>query len=265
MDRLKHRIVSLLPYAVGLLLGWLLLYPPEALAPLGSWRYLVAALLVLLLLIAFTAAQLAANLPDPITLTPLGEGDEVPPDLLELGARLEALGFVPAGPPYDVGVRPPAVLLPFVHEAERAYSTVFRTRTLPAKTVFDFVSIFDSERGGLTSMAEPAGAALPAAPGGLRQVFPGAGLEEVWRGHREGLGWLRGRGLPARATDAASFVGDFRASFARQRRAFLAAPLRTAVITVWRAATGRTPEMGPLAKQRGAEAELQALLIGHRG
>ena len=53
-------------------------------------------------------------------------------------------GFVAAGPAYDVGVRPPAVLLPFVHEAELSYSTVFRTRTLPAKTVFDFVSILDS-------------------------------------------------------------------------------------------------------------------------
>jgi len=265
MERVKHQVVALLPYAVGLALGWLLFYPPEALVPLGPWRHLVAGLLVLLLLVAFVAAQLAANLPDPLTLAPLKEGEEVPPDLLELAARLDALGFVPAGPPYDVGVRPPAVLLPFVHDAERAYSTVFRTRTLPAKTVFDFVSILDSERGALTSMAEPAGAALPAAPGGLRQVFPGAGLEEVWRGHREGLDWLRGRSLPARAVSAATFVSDFRASFARQRQAFLAAPLRTAVITLWRAATGRTPESGPLANQRGAAAALQALVIGHRG
>lgn len=265
MERLKHRVVALMPYAVGLLLAWLLFYPPEALAPLGPWRYLVAALLVVLLLVAFTAAQIAANLPDPMTLTPLEDGADVPADLLDLGARLEALGFVSAGPACDVGVRPPAILLPFVHGAERAYSTVFRTRTLPAKTVFDFVSILDSERGALTSMAERAGAALPAAPGGLRQVFPDARLEEVWRGHREGLGWLRERGLPARAIGPSTFVGDFQKSFARQRQAFLAAPLRTAVVTLWRVATGRTPELGPLAHQPRAEAELRALLTGQRG
>jgi hypothetical protein len=264
VERLKHRIVSLLPYAVGLVLGWLLFYPPETLAPLGPWRYLVAAGLVLLLLIAFTAAQLATNLPDPLTLAPAREED-VPPDLRELAARLEALGFVPAGPPYDVGVRPPAVLLPFVHEAERSYSTVFRTRTLPPKTVFDFVSILDSGRGGLTSMAERAGAAIPAAPGSLRQVFPHADLEATWRGHREGLDWMRQHGLPARAVTPATFVPDFRESFARQRRAFLAAPLRTAVVAFWRAATGRTPDLGPLSEQSGAGARLQALLIGQRG
>jgi hypothetical protein len=265
MARLKDRVVALMPYAVGLVLAWLLFYPSEALTPLGPWRFLVPALLVPLLLVAFTAAQLVANLPDPVTLVPLEDGESVPADLLGLGSRLRDLGFVPAGPAFDVGVRPPAILLPFVHEAERAYSTVFRTRTLPAKTVFDFVSILDSDRGALTSMAERGGAALPAAPGGLRQVFPGRSLEEVWRGHREGLGWLRERGLPARVVSDATFVGDFQESFARQRRAFLASPLRTAVITLWRAATGRTPELGPLANQPRAQAQLQGLLTGQTG
>ncbi len=264
MERLKHRIVSLLPYAVGLVLGWLLFYPPEILAPLGPWRYLVAGVLVLVLLTAFTAAQIATNLPDPLSLTPAREED-VAPDLRELAARLEALGFVAAGPAYDVGVRPPVVLLPFVHEAERAYSTVFRTRTLPAKTVFDFVSILDSGRGGLTSMAEPSGAAIPAPPGNLRQVFPNADLEAAWRGHRDGADWLRQRGLPARDVTPATFVSDLQASIARQRRAFLAQPLRTAIVAFWRAATGRAPELGPLGEQRGVEAALQALLIGQRG
>jgi hypothetical protein len=264
VERLKHRIVSLLPYLVGLALGWLLFYPPEVLAPLGPWRHVVAAALVLLLLVAFTAAQLATNLPDPLSLTPANE-EEIPPDLRKLAGRLEALGFVPAGPAYDVGVRPPAILLPFVHEAERSYSTIFRTRTLPAKTAFDFVSIFDSDRRGLTSMAEPAGAAVPAPSGSLRQVFPRAELEATWRGHREGVGWLRERGLPARAVTATTFEADFRASFVRQRRAFLAAPLRTAIVALWRAATGRTPEVGPLSEQSGVETAVQALLIGPRG
>jgi hypothetical protein len=135
----------------------------------------------------------------------------------------------------------------------------------PQDRKLHFVSILDSGRGGLTSMAEPAGAAIPAPPGSLRQVFPHADLEAAWRGHREGIDWLRQRGLPARAVTATTFVPDFREGFARQRRAFLAAPLRTAIVAFWRAATGRTPEIGPLSEQSGAEAAVQALLIGQRG
>lgn len=91
------------------------------------------------------------------------------------------------------------------------------------------------------------------------------GPAEASGGHREGLGWLRERGLPARVVSDATFVGDFQESFARQRRAFLASPLSTAVITLWRAATGRTPELGPLPNQPGARARLQALLTGQTG
>jgi len=127
------------------------------------------------------------------------------------------------------------------------------------------VSILDGDRGGLTSGAEPAGALVPAASGSLRQVFPMADVEQVLRRHREGLQYLRARGLSAKAVSATTFRRDFATSFRRQREAFLAAPLRGAAVTLWRAATGRTPHVGPIAQQAAARAVIQELLTGVRG
>jgi len=161
-----------------------------------------------------------------------------------------------------VGISPPALMVAFVHEAERTYGTAFRTTTLPPKTAFDCVSILDGDRGGLTTGAEPAGAVIPAARGSLRQVFPRASVEEVFERHREALQYLRGRGLHARSVSASAFHRDFATSFRRQREAFLASPLRGAAITLWRAATGRTPHLGPIATQPAAQATIRELLTG---
>ena len=253
-----------LPILVGLVLGYLLMSPPEWLAPLGPWRWLVVAAMVLLGLLAFTAWQLSANLPADPPLAPADEG-EVTGELRNLCARFEALGFQRIGTPLTVGISPPALMVPFVHEAERTYATAFRTSTVPPKTAFDCVSILDGDRGGLTTGAEPAGAAIPAAPGSLRQVFPKASVEQVFERHRQGLQHLRSRGLPAKAVSTSTFPRDFATSFRRQREAFTAAPLRRAAITLWRAATGRTPHIGPIASQAVAQATIRELRTGTRG
>jgi hypothetical protein len=253
-----------LPILVGLLLGYLLVSPPEWLASLGAWRWLAVGAIVLLGLIAFTAYQLSANLPADPPLEPAAEA-EVGGELRDLCARFEALGFQRIGPPITVGISPPALMVAFVHEAERSYATAFRTSTVPPKTAFDCVSILDGDRGGLTTGAEPAGAAIPAARGSLRQVFPKASVERVFERHRQGLAHLRTRGLAAKVVSASTFPRDFAASFRRQREAFLAAPLRGAAVTLWRAATGRTPHIGPIATQAVAQAAIRDLLTGARG
>jgi hypothetical protein len=253
-----------LPIVVGLLLGYLLVSPPDWLAPLGPWRWLAVGAIVLFLLLAFTAYQLSANLPADPPLEPAAEA-EVSGELRDLGTRYEALGFQRVGPPVTVGISPPALMVAFVHEAERTYGTAFRTTTLPPKTAFDCVSILDGDRGGLTTGAEPAGAAIPAARGSLRQVFPKASVEQVFTRHRQGLAHLRSRGLAARAVSASTFPRDFASSFRRQREAFLAAPLRGTVVTLWRAATGRTPHIGPIATQAVAQQSIHELLTGSRG
>ena len=253
-----------LPIVVGLLLGYLLVSPPGWLAALGPWRWPAVVAIVLLGLLAFTAYQLSANLPADPPLEPAAEV-ELSGELRNLCARFEALGFKRVGPPLTVGISPPALLVAFVHEAERCYGTAFRTTTLPPKTAFDCVSILDGDRGGLTTGTEPAGAAIPAARGSLRQVFPRASVEEVFERHRQGLQHLRSRGLPAKVVSASTFRHDFAASFRRQREAFTAAPLRGTAITLWRAATGRTPHIGPIASQAAAHATIRELLTGDRG
>lgn len=253
-----------LPILVGLVLGYVLVSPPEWMASLGPWRWLAVAAVVLLGLLAFTAWQLSANLPADPPLEPAAEA-EVSGGLRDLCARLEVLGFQRIGTPLAVGISPPALMVAFVHEAERTYATAFRTSTVPPKTAFDCVSILDGDRGGLTTGAEPAGAVIPAARGSLRQVFPRAGVEQVFERHREGLQHLRSRGLPAKAVSASTFGRDFALSFRRQREAFTASPLRGAAITLWRAATGRTPHIGPVASQAAAQATIRELLTGTRG
>jgi len=253
-----------LPIVVGLVLGYLLVSPPGWLAPLGPWRWLAVLAIVAVGLLAFTAFQLAANLPADPRLEPADEA-EVNGELRSVCARFEALGFRRVGPPLTVGISPPALLVAFVHEAERCYGSAFRTTTLPPKTAFDCVSILDGDRGGLTTGAEPAGAVIPAARGSLRQVFPRAGVEEVFERHREALQHLRSRGLPPRSVSASTFPRDFAMAFRRQREAFLAAPLRGVATTLWRAATGRTPHIGPIGEQPAAQAAIHELVTGSRG
>jgi hypothetical protein len=253
-----------LPIVVGLLLGYLLVSPPRWLDPLGPWRWLAVLAIVALGLLAFTAYQLAANLPADPALEPATE-TEVTGELRSVCARFEALGFRRVGPPLTVGISPPALLVAFVHEAEHCYGSAFRTTTLPPKTAFDCVSILDGDRGGLTTGAEPGGAVIPAARGSLRQVFPRASVEKVFERHREALQYLRSRGLPPRSVSASTFQRDFATSFRRQREAFTAAPLRGAAITLWRAATGRTPHLGPIDAQPAAQATIRGLLTGTRG
>jgi hypothetical protein len=253
-----------LPILVGLALGYLLVSPPEGLERLGPWRWLAVFVLVLLGLLAFTAYQLSANLPADPPLEPARESD-VAGDLQGLCSRFEALGFQRVATPMTVGISPPALMVALVHEAERSYATAFRTGTVPPKTAFDCVSILDGDRGGLTTGAERAGAAIPAARGSLRQVFPRASVEQVFDRHRQALDHLRSRGLSAKAVSASTFRRDFALSFRRQREAFLAAPLRGAAVTLWRAATGRTPHLGPIATQAAAQAMIRDLLTGARG
>jgi hypothetical protein len=259
-----RRASRFLPIVLGLLLGSLLVSPPRWLDVLGPWRWPAVGAIVLVGLLAFTAFQLSANLPADPALEPAAEA-EVSGELRSVCVRFEALGFRRVGPPLTVGMTPPALMVAFVNEPERCYGTAFRTSTLPQKTAFDCVSVLDGDRGGLTTGAEPGGAVIPAARGSLRQVFPRASVEKVFERHREGLQYLRSRGLQPRTVSASSFRRDLASSFRRQREAFTRAPLRGAAVTLWRAATGRTPHLGPIDAQPLAQAAIHDLLVGSRG
>jgi hypothetical protein len=261
---LKETLVKIEPYVFGLLLGWFLVSPPAVFAELGPARHLVTGALVLMALVAMTASQVLANLPEAVSLepAPIAAPD---PAVRALSDELQAQGFVSAGPPYRVGVRPPAMLWALVHEQESTYATVFRTGTIPAKVAFDVVTIFHGARGGLTSGTEPSGAALPASPGSLRQVFPGQGPQQVFAAHKAALAYVRQRGVALNPASASAFPRVFRESFARQRRTFLTRPLINAATVLWRASTQSTPHLGPIQQQAGTEAVIRELKTGRRG
>jgi len=246
--------------AIGVLLGFLALHPPGWLRALGPFRYAAMAAVVLLLLVGFVALLIASNLPADVKMVP--SQASLPPGMVSLEGEFRALGFVPVGPPLEVGTAPPALVQAFVHDEARAYGTVFRTGTLPARVAFDCFSLLAGGRGGLSSGAERGGAVLPAGPGSLSQIIPGASVARLFAVHRRALEFLCVRGLVARPVSAATFETDFRNGLARQRRSFLRAPLRSAVIAIWRTATRTTPHLGPIEGQRVAQRQLRFLLTG---
>jgi hypothetical protein len=249
--------------AIGLLLGLLALYPPEWLRVLGPFRYAGMAVLVYILLTGFVALLIASNLPADVKMAPTQVS--LPPEMAALASEYQTLGFVPAGPPQEVGIAPPALVQAFVHESARVYGTVFRTGTIPARIAFDFFSLIADGRGGLSSGAERGGAVLPAGPGSLSQILPGASVAQLFAAHLRALDFLRLRGLSAQAVSAATFEADFRAGLARQRRTFLAAPLRNAATAIWRTATRTTPHLGVIGTQRVARRQMRFLLTGAKG
>jgi hypothetical protein len=242
---MRDHFYKVMPWIAGTLLGWMLWNPPAWLESLGPLAYLV---------------NLGLVGPSRLEMTPVKE-DVVHAELRELGRRFEQLGFRPAGPPRRVKIAPAAIVLGFVHESEPVYGTAFRTETLPPKVCCDFVSILHGDKGGLTTNADPSGAALPAGDGGLRQVFPGEPLEQLYRRHLDGMAYLRERGIHCRPLSADTFPQDLAFGIGRQREVFAASPLRGTLVTLWRAATKQVPFVGSLRDQRIAQTQISRLLV----
>ncbi len=248
-----------LPIAFGLLLGWLLWNPPAFLDGLGAWRWLVNGALCLVLLVSFVPLLVAAALPRVLGLEPRPDA-QLDPEMERLRHRMQALGFEPAGPVYEVQMAPAATLLGMAHTRYPVYGAVFRTGTIPAKTSYDFVSMLDGELGGLTTNDMPEGAALPAGDGGLRQVLPERSMEQLFQAHVAGIEYLQSRGIGVRAVSAGAFPEDFLWAMSRQREVFFSSPVLHSLVTFWRAATKRVPQVGTLVEQRYAQGQIERLL-----
>jgi hypothetical protein len=260
---MKDGISKFLPFIVGGIIGWILFNPPEWLALRGPFRPVVMIAAACALLLAFIVYSISASVPADVGLEPYsGPGDA---GISVYAGKIKALGFVEAGPPYRVDIKPALALVPFVHAREPVYATVFRTGTMPAVTAFDFVSILDGFRGGLTTSADPRGGTLPAGPGAFRQIIDGAGVELAYRVHLEGVAWLRSRGLAAKKASAQEFASDFKKAIAKQHEGFRSAPVRHALVALWRTVSKRHPHNGPLASQPAAEAQARRLQIGRQG
>ena len=254
---MKNAIAKILPIVVGVALGWLMFHPPAWLAPLGALRFFIMIALALVLLVVFIAFSIGASLPAEIGVSP--QRVAVDPSLNDLIRQIKDLGFAEAGGPYRVEVRPAAIMIAFVHPGQSVYATIFRTGTVPAVTSYDFVSIIEGFRGGLTTSADWRGGTLPAGPGAFRQIIKDAGPRRVYDAHLEGLRWLSARGLPVQAVSATSFVADFKRALGKQRQAFRSSPLKNALIALGRTVSKQVPHIGPLSAQKGAEAQVRAL------
>jgi hypothetical protein len=257
---MREIFYKFMPWIAGLLLGWMMWHPPVWLQSLGPMAFVVNLGLIGLLLIGVVAMVIIANLPARLEMTPVDEST-VHAELRELGRRFEKLGFRPAGPPRRVKMAPSAIVLGYVHEIEPVYGTAFRTETIPAKLCFDFVSILHGDKGGLTTNTDPGGAALPEGDGGLRQVFPGESLEQLYGKHLEGMAYLRDRGIQCRAVSANMYPQDLAYGIGKQREVFTASPLRGTLVTLWRAATKKVPFIGPLRDQTVAQNQIARLLV----
>lgn len=260
---MKDVINKFLPFIVGGFIGWLLFNPPAWLALRGPLRTVIMIAVALVLLLAFIVYSISASVPADVGLTPYS--GLIDPGISAYADKIKTLGFVEAGPPLRVDVKPATTLVPLVHASEPVYATVFRTGTVPAITAFDFVSILDGFRGGLTTGADPRGGALPADPGTFRQIISEAGVEQVYRLHLEGVAWLRAQGLPAKKVSVHEFAFDFKKAMAKQRQGFRSSPVRHAWIALWRTVSKRHPHNGPLAGQPAAAAQARQLQFGRQG
>ena len=127
---MKDNIAKVLPFVVGGFIGWLLFNPPVFLGPPGPLRTALLAAAGFMLLVAFIVYSIAASVPADIEISP--HAGPVDAGIGALAGRIRALGFVEAGPPLRVEIKPAVTLVPFVHASEPVYATVFRTGTVPA-------------------------------------------------------------------------------------------------------------------------------------
>ena len=152
-------------------------------------------------------------------------------------------------------------LVPFVHASEPVYATVFRTGTVPAVTAFDFVSILDGFRGGLTTSADSRAGTLPAGPGNSARssTAPGSSrpIDYTWRASLAPFA-----GLPAKRASAQEFASGFKTALARQREDFQGRPVRYALVALWRSVSKRHPHNGSLASQPAASVQVRELQTG---
>ena len=260
----RESIWKYLPAAVGLFIGWMIFNPPQFLHSFGAGAYVGMFVFAVVAVIAFSAIVIHKNLPEDIVIRRSTSMSPLPGEMTKLGEDFKSLGFKPTSDvPLSVGVAPPATVLAFVNEPEKMYGTVYKTDTITPKISFDMFSIFEGDRGGITSGVLAGGASMPT-PGSLKQVFLGDNVRSVFEKHRQALLYLKGRGVLCKTVAPQNFERDFRSSILRMRESFLASPLMFTLTVIWRSATKKTPHLGPIQTQPGTQQQIQKILTGNR-
>lgn len=259
------RVFKVLPYLFGLLIGWIMISPPQWMAPLGAWRFVASFLLGILLWVAITGFHIVASIPEDLKLEPV---PDFPLDG-ELGlfaGHLRNLGFIQAGPPRRLTIRPAAMLVPFVHEREPVYANVAQIGTVPSVVSFEVFSYMEGRRGGLLSINQWTGAVFPLSPGRFVQVIPMAAPAQVFAAHQTALAEMKARGVAWQPVSPDRLEEDYLSSYARQRRLIRSNPVRTTLTVLWRVLRKTTPHLGPVQNQPETERRIrEALVAGQAG
>lgn len=256
---------KIFPYIVGLFIGWVVFHPPSALKAIGPASYLVMFALALLLFLGFIMISINASFPKTLVLT-TSNSARMSEQSMQRIQEMESAGFKRLQDyPILVGLTPPAYILPYIHEAEKTYATVFQTTTLPPVSSFDFFSYFQGIEGGLTTIPLPRGGILPSTRYSFRQIFPGQSVTFLFDRHKEAIAFLKSNHLECRTITGDSFEANYKAAFARMRTSFRSNPVRFAVVALWRTLGGKNPHMGALSTQPDTQQKLRDISTGTRG
>ncbi len=253
---MKSNIIKFLPIVFGLGLGYALSGASFSGFGLGGWGLLIVPAAAVVLFLLFVAFLVTQALPREAAMTPL---DALPADerMQAYLGTLQLCGFVPDGPALRVEVSPAAAAVPLVHGTEPVYAVVFRTGTLPAVVGVDLVSVLENDRGGLTTNPDRRAGTFPTDAGMFRQILPGAEIPALVENHLQAMRFLESRGLRFGPARPARFPELFRKSVLRQRQVFFRSPVVNLFTVVWRSVTLRSPSLGPLARQKGIEAQIE--------
>ncbi|MHC4085690.1 MAG: hypothetical protein ACYSWZ_16245 [Planctomycetota bacterium] len=245
-------------FFVAILIVLVIFNPPRFLRSIGWQGYLILpALYLLFLFIFFPGYSFVRSVYRKFELIPLDKQINRR-DIQILMDELNSLGFTQAGPVLDLPGYA-VIIVPFVHEELDTYCTIIRAQVGFGKTTFAFSSIFDDNSGGLATYREHFNAMEPKPSGSFRQVFPGADLQSNFQHHLRGLEYLHRYGLNTRQVNRETFVEDETKAVMRRNEFLRNNLVRHTIIFVLRFLIRRTPNGGPLEKQKDAQKSLRVL------
>lgn len=223
------------------------------------WVNIVAHCFVLTSLLTLLIGLLVLrSLPKRLSLTAKPDAFATE-ELGRIGAEAGACGFRLVSAPLEANIKPAGWLLLFSDEAG-TFATFNRTGTVPRVETFSLLSTFDLPgRPGLATVSTVQALSLPTAELDLRQCFEGASLRDLADRHRSALEVVRRRGVPIRPADPAEFESLSQQSVAESRERFLTHFPFSVFGLLWRVASKRSPEIGPIDEQEPGRRTLDAL------
>ena len=169
------------------------------------------------------------------------------------------VGFEQICGPLFIDLPTSPVVIPFHNATDAMYATVYFLQAAPSRCGCDVMSKLAPAGASLTTGMDYSTGSLPTWPGGFRQILPKASPSALVDQHRRALDFLHARGIAPLPTDPEQIEDLLRESFRRQRDTFTLAPVRGALIALWRMISRRNPHVAPLQEQPQAVAEIRTL------